>query len=61
MLIMNVTKPILILINSIWLSINKLINSRNNDTFKDKRHQICLSKHLIIEEVVLWHSCQEWT
>ena len=61
MLILNATKPKLIPINSIWLSINKLINSRNNDTFKDKRHQICLSEHLIIEEVVLWHSYQEWT
>jgi len=59
MLIMNVTKPILILINSIWLSIKKLVNECNNDTFKDNRHQIYLSKHLIIEEVDLWHSCQE--
>ena len=61
MFILNATKPKLIPINTIWLSINKLINGRNNDTFKDKRHQICLSKHLIIEEVVLWHSCQGWT
>jgi len=60
MLILNATKPKLILINSIWLSINKLINSRNNDTFKDKHHQIFLSKHLIIKEVVLWRSCRDW-
>ena len=59
MLILNATKPKLILINSVWLSIKKLVNGYNNDTFKDNRHQIYLSKHLIIEEVDLWHSCQE--
>ena len=59
MLFLNATKPKLILINLIWLSIKKLVNECNNDTFKDNRHQIYLSKHLIIEEVDLWHSCQE--
>ena len=59
MLILNATKPKLILINSIWLSIKKLVNGCNNDTFKDNRHRIYLSKHLIIEEVDLWRSCQE--
>jgi len=43
MFFLNATKPKLILINSIWLSIKKLVNGGNNDTFKDNRHQIYLS------------------